>query len=240
MALIIQKFGGTSVADRACLLNVASIIENQIKKGDQVIAVVSAQGNTTDELLAKIAEITDAPDPRERDALVANGEQISASLLAITLNSRGIPARSLNAFQAEICTTPIHGNASIISVNEERIRAYLKQGETLVITGFQGVSNLEITTLGRGGSDTSAVALAVLLKADGCQFYKDVDGIFDKDPRTSEDAVKYEKIDYDTMLGICDSGSGILQKKCVELAKEHGITLAILPTFNNGNGTLIS
>ncbi len=240
MALIIQKFGGTSVADRACLLNVASIIKSQVEKGDQVIAVVSAQGNTTDELLEKISEITDDPDPRERDALIASGEQISAALLAITLNSIGVSARSLNAFQADIQTTFDHGNASILSVNEERIRNYLNQGETLVITGFQGVSDSEITTLGRGGSDTSAVALAVLLKADGCQFYKDVDGVFDKDPRRSKDAVKYEKIDYDTMLKICDCGCGVLQKKCVELAKEHQIILAILPTFNGGSGTLIS
>ncbi len=239
MGLIIQKFGGTSVKDRACILNVVSIIEKHIKNGDRVIAVVSAQGNTTNDLLEKISEITPQPVLRESDALISAGEQITASLLAIALNASGIPARSLNAFQADIKTTSEHGNATILSVDEQRIARYLSAGETLIITGFQGISDNEITTLGRGGSDTSAVALAVLLKADRCQFYKDVDGIFNKDPNLYADAQKYEKLTYDEMLKICDAGSGVLQKKCVNIAKEHSIKLEIRPTFGEGSGTLI-
>lgn len=240
MALIIQKFGGTSVADRVCLYNVANIIARRIKEGYQVVTVVSAQGDDTDHLYAKAVEISPQPNPRELDALLSSGEQISASLLAITLSSMNIPAISLTGSQAGILTNQTYGNAEIIDIKPECIRKHLDEGKTVIVTGFQGADKEgNTTTLGRGGSDTSAVALAAYLNANICRIYKDVDGIYSTDPRKDLTAEKYDKLTYDQMLKIVDNGSQVLQRRSVEFAKEHRIELQILSSFQHTPGTII-
>ena len=241
MGLLVQKFGGTSVADRICIYNVANIIARRISEGHRVVTVVSAQGDTTDHLLAKALEITPNPDPRELDALIATGEQSSAALLAIALLSIGIPAVSLNGMQAGIITNSNFGNGEIEKINVKEIQKHLEQNRAVIITGFQGVDCNENTiTLGRGGSDTSAVALAAALNADYCRIYKDVDGIYSADPRKDLSAKKYDRLSYDEMLKICDNGSGVLQRKSVELAQKHKIELQILSSFQHLEGTIIS
>ncbi len=241
MGLLVQKFGGTSVADRICIYNVANIIARRMSEGYRVVTVVSAQGDTTDHLLAKALEITPDPDLRELDALIATGEQSSAALLAIALNSIGVPAVSLNGAQAEIMTDDNFGNGEIQKIEVKQIQKHLDQNRAVVITGFQGVDhNGNIVTLGRGGSDTSAVALAAALKADRCRIYKDVDGIYSADPRKNPSAKKYNRLSYDEMLKICDSGSGVLQRKSVELAQKYKIELQILSSFQHLEGTIIS
>lgn len=241
MGLLVQKFGGTSVADRICIYNVANIIARRISEGYRVVTVVSAQGDTTDHLLAKALEITPDPDPRELDALIATGEQSSAALLAIALNGIGVSAVSLNGAQAEIITDENFGNGEIQKIEVKQIQKHLDQNRAVVITGFQGVDDEgNIVTLGRGGSDTSAVALAAALKADHCRIYKDVDGIYSADPRKNPSARKYDRLSYDEMLKICDSGSGVLQRKSVELAQKYKIELQILSSFQHLDGTIIS
>ncbi len=241
MGLIVQKFGGTSVADRICIYNVANIISRRIAEGHQVVTVVSAQGDTTDHLVAKAQEICEHPTPRELDALLSTGEQASAALLAIALNSLGVPAVSLNGAQAGILTDSHFGDAIIECVEQDRIKKYLKDGVTVIVTGFQGIdTNGNITTLGRGGSDTSAVMLAAALRADICRIYKDVDGIYTNDPRKDPTAKKLSHINYDEMLALCDAGSGVLQKRSVELAREHQIELQILSSFQLTSGTVIN
>ena len=240
MGLIIQKFGGTSVADRVCLYNVANIIARRIKEGHQVVTVVSAQGDDTDHLYAKAVEIDSQPNPRELDALLSSGEQISASLLAITLNSMNIPAISLTGAQAGILTDQAYGDAEIKAINPDYIRKHLDEGKTVIVTGFQGVDEHgNITTLGRGGSDTSAVALAAYLNANICRIYKDVDGIYSTDPRKDLNAKKYNNLTYDQMLKIADKGSQVLQRRSIEMAKEHRIELQILSSFQHSSGTII-
>ncbi|MBQ7096011.1 MAG: aspartate kinase [Clostridia bacterium] len=241
MGLIVQKFGGTSVADRICLNNVANIIARRVREGNSVITVVSAQGDTTDQLLAKAKEITDTPDPRELDALLSTGEQSSSALLAIALNHIGIPAISLNASQAAILCDDQYGNGNIKMISEYKIRQYLDRGVTVVVAGFQGINRAgDIVTLGRGGSDTTAVAIAAALHADSCRIYKDVDGIYTHDPRKNPAAKKLEHISYDDMLNLCDQGSEVLQRRSVELAAEHHIELQILSSFQLTGGTIIS
>lgn len=241
MGLIVQKFGGTSVADRTCIYNVANIIARRIAEGNRVVTVVSAQGDTTDHLLAKAQEISETPKSRELDALLATGEQASAALLAIALQEVGVPAVSLNGIQAGVLTNDRFGDAEIINIDSKIIKKYLDQGCTVVVTGFQGADHDgNITTLGRGGSDTSAVALAAALNADSCRIYKDVDGIYTSDPRKDPTAKKFDHIHYDDMLKLCDSGSGVLQRRSVELAKEHQIELQILSSFQLMSGTVIN
>ncbi len=240
MGLIVQKFGGTSVADRICLSNVANIIARRIKEGNQVVTVVSAQGDMTDRLMAGAFELSDCPNLREVDALLATGEQASAALLAIQLNEIGIPAVSLNGVQAGIVTTDVYGDAEIVSVNTARIKGYLQKGFTVVVTGFQGVTDRgDTTTLGRGGSDASAVVLAAALKADSCRIYKDVDGIYNADPRKDVTARKFDSLSYEQMLALCDAGSGVLQRKSVELAQKHNVELKVLSSFQRTEGTVI-
>lgn len=240
MGLIVQKFGGTSVADRICLNNVANIIARRVREGNSVVTVVSAQGDTTDQLLAKAKEITETPDPRELDALLSTGEQSSSALLAIALNHIGIPAISLNASQAAILCDDQYGNGNIKMISEYKIRQYLDRGVTVVVAGFQGINRAGDTiTLGRGGSDTTAVALAAALHADSCRIYKDVDGIYTHDPRKNPAAKKLERISYDDMLNLCDQGSEVLQRRSVELAAEHHIELQILSSFQLTDGTII-
>lgn len=241
MGLIVQKFGGTSVADRICIYNVANIIARRTAEGNQVVTVVSAQGDTTDHLLAKAQEISEHPAPRELDALLATGEQASAALLAIALNELGIPAVSLNGMQAKIITNSYFGDALIEHIDPGPIAQHLSNGKAVIVTGFQGVDkDGAITTLGRGGSDTSAVALAAALNADSCRIYKDVDGIYTSDPRKNPQAKKLAHISYDEMLALCDAGSGVLQQRSVELAKKHRIELQILSSFQLMSGTIIN
>lgn len=241
MGLIVQKFGGTSVADRICLYNVANIIARRIQEGNRVVTVVSAQGDTTDHLLAKAQEISPDPNLRELDALIATGEQTSAALLAIALNELGVPAISLTGPQAGIITNGIYGNAEIESIDDRKINRYLSQGIAVIVTGFQGMDvNGNITTLGRGGSDTSAVAIAAALHADECRIYKDVDGIYTADPRKDPKAQKLHHLHYDAMLALCDAGSEVLQRRSVELAKENNIELNILSSFQLMSGTRIN
>ncbi len=241
MGLLVQKFGGTSVADRICIYNVANIIARRMSEGYRVVTVVSAQGDTTDHLLAKALEIAPDPDPRELDALIATGEQSSAALLAIALIAIGIPAVSLTGAQAGIITDGNFGYGEIEKIEVKEIQKHLDRNRAVVITGFQGVDRDKNTvTLGRGGSDTSAVALAAALKADYCRIYKDVDGIYNADPRKDLSAKKYDRLSYDEMLKICDKGSGVLQRKSVELAQKHKIELQILSSFQHLDGTIIS
>jgi aspartate kinase len=241
MGLIVQKFGGTSLADRICLYNVANIIARRIREGNQVVTVVSAQGDETDRLVAKAHEITQTPAPREFDALITAGEQISAALLSITLVAIGIPAVSMNGAQIQIKTNDVYGDAEIQSIQTHKIREYLERGTAVIVTGFQGVDGGgNVTSLGRGGSDTTAVALAAALKADECRIYKDVDGIYSADPRKDLSAKKYDHISYDEMLKIADAGSGVLQRRSIELAKKNQIPLQILSSFQPLSGTLIS
>lgn len=241
MGLIVQKFGGTSVADRTCIDNVANIITRRVAEGHRVITVVSAQGDTTDHLLAKAEEITENPNLRELDALISTGEQSSAALLALALIRNGISAISLNGYQAGILTDSNYGNAEILQINIQKLFDLINDGKTIIVAGFQGVDeNGFTTTLGRGGSDTSAVAIAAAIKADICRIYKDVDGIYTSDPRKNLNARKLDYITYDDMLQLCDSGSGVLHKRSVELAKEHGIKLEILSSFQFLKGTIIA
>lgn len=240
MGLIVQKFGGTSVADRVCIYNVANIIARRVREGNSVVTVVSAQGDNTDQLLSKAREIAQSPDPRELDALLATGEQASAALLSIALNDLGVPAISLNGSQAAILCDDHFGSGEIKSIDEEKIRYYLDRGITVVITGFQGITRSgNIITLGRGGSDTTAVALAAALKADHCRIYKDVDGIYTSDPRKNLAAKKLDHISYEDMLALCDKGAQVLQRKSVELAEKHNIKLYILSSFQLTGGTVI-
>lgn len=241
MGLIVQKFGGTSVADRTCIYNVANIIARRIQEGNEVVTVVSAQGDTTDRLLAQAREIALQPDPRELDALITTGEQAAAALLAIALNSIGVPAISLTGEQAGILTDDIYGNARIKHIDRNRIRQYLNRGLTVIVTGFQGVNAAgSRTTLGRGGSDASAVALAAALQADCCRIYKDVDGIYTADPRKDPSAKKLKHLNYEEMLALSDAGSGVLQRRSIELAAESGIELQILSSFQLAEGTVIN
>ncbi len=240
MGLIVQKFGGTSVADRICLNNVANIIARRVREGNSVVTVVSAQGDTTDQLLAKAKEISENPDPRELDALLSTGEQCSSALLAIALNDLGIPAISLTASQAAILSDDQYGNGNIKMISAHKIRQYLDRGVTVVVAGFQGINRAgDTVTLGRGGSDTTAVALAAALHADSCRIYKDVDGIYTHDPRKNPNAKKLDRISYDDMLNLCDQGSEVLQRRSVELAAEHHIELQILSSFQLTGGTII-
>lgn len=238
--LIVQKFGGTSVADAACIRNAASHLLQQARQGHQVVAVVSAQGDLTDRLLEKISDISATPSLRESDACVSAGENISAALLAMAVQEMGCEAVSLSGWQAGILTDGTYGNAKILALQGDRIRRELAAGKIVVVAGFQGVDAAQnVTTLGRGGSDTTAVALAALLEADRCVIFTDVTGVFDKDPRKYADAVKYAVIGYDEMLALCGQGAQVLHDRCVELAKQHGIRLEVCSAFRDEPGTIV-
>lgn len=240
MALIVMKFGGTSVADKVKIENVATIIENAVKRGDHVVAVLSAQGNTTDELVKKAESISQNPDKRELDMLLSAGEQISVSLCAMALKDRGIDAVSLTGWQAGIMTDGNYGDADVTKIDTKRLRAELESGKVVVLAGFQGVTDdFNISTLGRGGSDTTAVCVAAFLNADQCRIYKDVDGIYTADPKKDSMAVRFPEISYDDMLKLADSGAKVLHKKCVEEAKKHGIEIMVLSSFSPGGGTIV-
>lgn len=240
MGLIVQKFGGSSVANAERLRNVARIITETYRKGHQVVAVLSAQGDTTDELIAKAEEINPHASKREMDMLLATGEQVSCSLCAMAIEAMGYPVVSLSGHQAGVQTNSSHGNARIDRVNTERILNELDRRSIVIVTGFQGYDKQgDVTTLGRGGSDTSAVALAASLHADLCQIYTDVDGIYTADPRLVSEAKKLEEITYDEMLELATLGAQVLHNRSVEMAKRYHVNLEVLSSFSEKPGTKV-
>ena len=240
MALIVQKFGGSSVADADKIRNVARIITDTYQKGNRVVAVLSAQGDTTDDLIEKAAEINPAASKRELDMLLSTGEQISCALCAMAIESMGFPVVSLTGWQAGFRTNSGYGNARIKRVQGERIQAELDKRRIVIVTGFQGLNKYDdITTLGRGGSDTSAVAIAAALNADLCQIYTDVDGVYTADPRLVPSAHKLDEITYDEMLELATLGAQVLHNRSVEMAKRYGVKLEVLSSFSGRPGTKV-
>ncbi len=238
--LIVKKFGGTSVADIERIESVADNIELEIQRGNKVTVVLSAMGNSTDELIDMAKEISPDPDLREYDALISTGEQISVALLALALLKRGIKGKSYTAYQLGIKTNSAHSRARILDVEVSKITSELNQGIVPVITGFQGMNeNGDITTLGRGGSDTTGVALAVALNADECQIYTDVDGIFTTDPRVCSKARLLKEVSFEEMLELSSSGAKVLQLRSVEYASKFNLPIRVLSSFNEGDGTLV-
>ncbi len=239
--LIVLKFGGTSLADPARIFSAARCIAAERAAGREIVAVVSAQGNTTDDLLAAAHQIHADPPKRELDALLGAGEQMSAALLAMALDTLGCPAVSLTGPQAGLGTDGVHGNARVLGLKNDRIRRELGAGKAVVVAGFQGIDGTgDTTTLGRGGSDTTAVALAAYLKADLCRVYTDVDGVYDKDPRRYPDAVRLERVDYEKMLDMARQGAQVLHDRCVELAMLYRVPVQVLSSFRPGPGTLVT
>ena len=241
MALIVKKFGGSSVANAERVFNVAKIVTDDYKKGNDVVVVVSAQGDTTDDLIEKAKEINpDAPSKREMDMLLSAGEQISISLLAMAIEKLGYPAVSLLGWQAGFTTNSSYGVARIKKVDSERIRRELDNRRIVVVAGFQGLNKHDdITTLGRGGSDTSAVAIAASMRADVCQIYTDVDGVYTADPRKVPKAIKMDEITYDEMLELATLGAQVLNNRSVEMAKKYGVELEVLSSLDPKPGTIV-
>ena len=238
--LIVKKFGGTSVGDQERIMNVARRCAEEYSKGNDVVVVLSAMGQTTDILLKTAREINPKAPKRELDMLMTTGEQTSVALMAIALDSLGIPAVSLNAFQVRMETTSVYGNARLKKIDKERILHELASRKIVIVTGFQGVNRYEdYTTLGRGGSDTTAVALAAALHADACEIYTDVDGVFTADPRIVPGARKLSEITYDEMLDLATCGAGVLHNRSVEMAKKYGVPLVVRSSLNNSEGTIV-
>jgi aspartate kinase len=241
MALIVQKYGGTSVGSVERIEAVADRIAKNHATGDQLIVVVSAMSGETNRLLGLASDLTPNPSPRELDVLVSTGEQVSMALLSMALHARGIPALSLKGSQVAIRTDSSHNKARIQSIDDRRLRSEMAAGNVVVVAGFQGVDeNGETTTLGRGGSDTSAVALAAAIKADECQIYTDVDGVYTTDPRVVDGARRLESITFEEMLEMASMGSKVLQLRSVEFAGKYSVPLRVLSSFKEGPGTLIS
>ena len=240
MKLIVQKFGGSSISNVRKIFNVAKIITNVYDSQTNVLVVVSAQGDTTDWLINKMFSVNPKPSKREMDVLMSVGEQISIALLTSYINSFGVPAISLTGWQAGIYTDDVYGNARIKHIDNRRILKELNERKIVIVAGFQGVDEENnITTLGRGGSDTSAVALAVSLKADICQIYTDVDGVYTADPRLVKKAKKIEEITFDEMLEMSSLGAKILHNRSVELAKNHNLELDVRSSFSHIPGTRV-
>lgn len=240
MSLIVQKFGGSSVADAERVFNVAGIVTETYDKGNDIVVVVSAQGDTTDDLIAKGNEINHDASKRERDMLVSAGEQISIALLAMAIEKMGYPVVSLLGWQAGFQTSSAHTSARIKRVIPNRIRKELDKKRIVVVAGFQGLSRYDdITTLGRGGSDTSAVALAAAMHADLCQIYTDVEGVYTADPRYVENAKKLKEISYDEMLELATLGAQVLNNRSVEMAKKYNIELEVLSSLVKAPGTIV-
>lgn len=240
MGLIVQKFGGTSVADAERIRNVARIITDTYKAGNQVVAVLSAQGDTTDDLIEKAKEINPKGSNREMDMLLSTGEQISVALCAMAIEALGYPVISLTGWQAGMYTNTAARNARIKRIDTERIEAELNQRKIVIVTGFQGVNrNQDITTLGRGGSDTSAVALAASLGADICQIYTDVDGVYTADPRLVKGARKLDEVTYNEMLELATLGAQVLHNRSVEMARKYNVNLEVLSSFTGHPGTKV-
>lgn len=240
MNLVVQKFGGTSVANRERLFYVASLVTQTYEQGNNVVVVVSAQGDTTDDLLEKAAEVNCHPSARELDMLLSTGEQISISLLAMAIESLGFPVISLTGWQAGFRTTSSHGKARIDRIDTERIENELAKRNIVVVAGFQGISKYDdITTLGRGGSDTSAVALAAALDADVCQIYTDVDGVYTADPRIVPGAKKFSQITFDEMIELASLCAQVLQSRAVEMAMKYNVELEVLSSMQKLPGTKV-
>ncbi len=240
MALIVQKFGGTSVGSVERIQHVANRVIQEAERGNQVVVVVSAMGKTTDALVKLASDITDSPSKREMDMLLTTGEQVTISLLTMALQYKGYEATSLTGWQAGIQTEAVHSNARIQHIDTTRIQSQLDRGRIVVVAGFQGCSeDGSITTLGRGGSDTTAVALAAALKAAKCDIYTDVTGVFTTDPRYVEDARKLHSISYDEMLELANLGAGVLHPRAVEFAKNYQIPLEVRSSLENENGTIV-
>ncbi|GAA2079314.1 aspartate kinase [Pseudolysinimonas kribbensis] len=241
MSLIVQKFGGSSVADAESIKRVAKRIVETRKAGNSVVVAVSAMGDTTDELVDLAHEVTPFPDPRELDMLLTTGERISMALLAMAIKSMGVDARSYTGSQAGMITDAQHGAARIVDVTPVRLREALDEGAIAIVAGFQGFNrdSRDITTLGRGGSDTTAVALAAALGADVCEIYTDVDGVFTADPRVVPRAHKLDVVTSEEMLELAASGAKVLHIRAVEYARRHGVTMHVRSSFNNHEGTWV-
>lgn len=238
--LIVQKYGGTSLADGKKIHAAAKRAAGLAQQGNQVVVVVSAQGDTTDQLIGKAAQINRRGAAREMDALLAAGEQMSAALTAMAIGALGYPAVSLTGWQAGIDTDGIHANAQIRDIRCSRILRELEQGKIVVIAGFQGIDpDGDITTLGRGGSDTTAVALAAYLKADKCQIFTDVDGVYNRDPRIWPDATRFGRISYEKMLTLIENGAQVLHDRSVEFARKYAIPVEVLSAFTGAPGTIV-
>ncbi len=238
--LIVKKFGGTSVGDKERINRVADRCIADYKEGHDVVVVLSAMGKSTDELIAKAKDINPNPPKRELDMLVSVGEQISVSLMAMAMAAKGVAAVSLNAFQVAMHTTQAYTNARLTSIDADRIRAELEARKIVIVTGFQGVDKADnVTTLGRGGSDTTAVALAAALKADKCEIFTDVDGVYTADPRIVKNARKLDVISYDEMLELASLGAGVLHNRSVEMAKKYGVELVVRSSLNYNEGTVV-
>ncbi len=241
MSLIVKKFGGSSVANAERVMNVANIITEDYRKGNDVIVVVSAQGDTTDDLIEKAKEINpNGPSKREMDVLLTAGEQISISLLAMAIEKLGCPVISLLGWQAGFETDSNHGSARIKRINSERLKTELDKKNIIIVAGFQGINKYDdLTTLGRGGSDTSAVAIAAALSADRCQIYTDVDGVYTADPRKVTGTVKMDEITYDEMLELATLGAQVLNNRSVEMAKKYNVELEVLSSLERKPGTVV-
>jgi aspartate kinase len=240
MGLIVQKFGGTSVASAERILNVAQRVKAETDRGNQVVVVVSAMGKSTDQLVNLAKEISKQPNKRDMDMLLSTGEQVTISLLSMALNEQNLPAVSFTGWQAGIVTEPVHGNARITTINTEAVKNQLADGKVVIVAGFQGITeNGEITTLGRGGSDTTAVALAAALKADKCDIYTDVTGVFTTDPRYVKSARKLKSVSYDEMLELANLGAGVLHPRAVEFAKNYQVRLEVRSSLERVEGTVI-
>ena len=238
--LIVKKFGGTSVANKERIFNVASRCIEEYRKGNDVVVVLSAMGKYTDELITMARDVNEKPPKREMDMLFTIGEQMSVALMAMAMDKLGVPAVSLNAFQVSMHTTSSHGNARLKRIDTERIRRELDSKKIVIVTGFQGVDKYDdYTTLGRGGSDTTAVALAAALHADACEIYTDVDGVYTADPRKVPKARKLKEITYDEMLDLATLGAGVLHNRSVEMAKKYGVPLVVRSSLNNSEGTVV-
>ena len=238
--LVVKKFGGTSVANKERIFNVANRCIEEYKKGNDVVVVLSAMGKYTDELISMAQDINEKPPKREMDMLFTIGEQMSVSLMAMAMNKLGVPAVSLNAFQVAMHTTSTYGNARLKRIDTERIKRELEERKIVIVTGFQGVDRYgNYTTLGRGGSDTTAVALAAALHADACEIYTDVDGVYTADPRKVPSARKLKEITYDEMLDLATLGAGVLHNRSVEMAKKYGVPLVVRSSLNDSEGTVV-
>ncbi|MEZ0446993.1 aspartate kinase [Cellulomonas sp. ICMP 17802] len=242
MALIVQKYGGSSVADAASIKRVAKRVAEAKRAGHDVVVVVSAMGDTTDELIDLARQVTPLPPQREMDILLTAGERISMSLLAMAIHNLGVEAKSFTGQQAGVITDESYGKARIIDVTPSRIRDTVARGSVAIVAGFQGVNPTtnDVTTLGRGGSDTTAVALAASLKADVCEIYTDVDGVFTADPRIVPNARKLDRVSYDEMLELAASGAKVLVLRCVEYARRYGVPIHVRSSFSTHKGTLVT
>ncbi len=238
--LIVKKFGGSSVADKERIYNVARRCMEDYQKGNDVVVVLSAMGKTTDKLIEMAKEVNPTPSKRELDMLLATGEQTSVALMSMAMSALGVPSVSLNAFQVAMHTSSAYGNARFKRIDSERIRHELDSRKIVIVTGFQGVNKYDdLTTLGRGGSDTTAVALAAILKADACEIYTDVEGVYTADPRIVPNAKKLKEITYDEMLELATLGAKVLHNRSVEVAKKYGVQLVVRSSLNFAEGTIV-